>query len=56
MVFDFTLGFIIGFGLFVMFEFFCINFVYLKNLDLFNDLILTKKSSEKLKKYYGDKK
>lgn len=33
-----------------------INFVYFTNLDLFNDLILTKKNSIKLKEYYKNKK
>lgn len=33
-----------------------INFVYFSNLDLFNDLILTKKNSIKLKEYYRNLK
>ena len=33
-----------------------INFVYFSNLDLFNDLILTKKNSIKLKEYYKNLK
>lgn len=33
-----------------------INFVYFTNLDLFNDLILTKKNSIKLKEYYINQK
>lgn len=33
-----------------------INFVYFTNLDLFNDLILTKKNSIKLKEYYKNLK
>lgn len=33
-----------------------INFVYFFNLDLFNDLILTKKNSIKLKEYYRNLK
>lgn len=32
-----------------------INFVYMSNVALFNDIILTKKSSEKLKKFYTEK-
>lgn len=33
-----------------------INFIYFSNLDLFNDLILTKKNSIKLKEYYRNLK
>lgn len=33
-----------------------INFVYFTNLDLFNDIILTKKNSIKLKEYYRNLK
>lgn len=33
-----------------------LNFVYFSNLDLFNDLILTKKNSIKLKEYYRNLK
>lgn len=29
-----------------------INFVYMSNPGLFNDIILTKKSSDKLRRYY----
>lgn len=32
-----------------------INFIYLSNVDLFNDIFLTKKNKEKLKKYYSSK-
>lgn len=35
---------------------FVLNFVYFSNLDLFNDLILTKKNSIKLKEYYRNLK
>lgn len=45
------------FGTFIWFllEPIIINFIYLSNLDLFNDIILTKKNKEKLKKYYSSK-
>ena len=46
------------FGLFVgvmFFEPLIINVVYFTNLDLFNDIILTKKNSTKLKEYYYKK-
>ena len=29
-----------------------INFIYFSNVSLFNDIILTKKNSDKLKKYF----
>lgn len=32
-----------------------INFVYFSNIDLFNDIILTKKNSCKLRDYYYEK-
>lgn len=32
-----------------------INFVYFSNIDLFNDIILTRKNSFKLRKYYYNK-
>lgn len=47
------------FGMFAGFLFLeplVINFVYFTNLDLFNDLILTKKNSIKLKEYYKNLK
>lgn len=45
------------FGIFIWFlvEPIIINFIYLSNVDLFNDIILTKKNKEKLKKYYSFK-
>lgn len=45
------------FGTFIWFllEPIIINFIYLSNVDLFNDIILTKKNEEKLKKYYSAK-
>lgn len=46
------------FGLFagiMFFEPLIINVVYFTNLDLFNDIILTKKNSTKLKEYYYKK-
>lgn len=47
------LGFLFGFGFgFLIFEPIIINFVYLSNLDLFNDIILTKKNRDKLRSYY----
>jgi len=48
--------FIIGFlfGGFI-FEPIIINFVYMRNVALFNDIILTKKSEEKLRRFYNDK-
>lgn len=48
----FILGFLIGFGILIPFDWLIINFVYLSNIDLFNDLILTKKNSKKLRLYY----
>ena len=45
----FLFGFL--FGSFI-FEPIIINLVYLSNPALFNDLILTKKNSEKLRRYY----
>ena len=47
------LGILIGFSINLMFEWLIINYIYLSNLDLFNDLILTKKNSNKLKSYYS---
>lgn len=38
----------------MFFEPIIINFVYMSNVALFNDIILTKKSSEKLKRFYND--
>lgn len=51
------LSFIFGFcfGIFIL-EPILINFVYFTNLDLFNDIILTKKNSIKLKEYYKNQK
>lgn len=43
------------FGLFAgtfLLEPFIINFIYMKNPALFNDIILTEKSSKKLRRYY----
>lgn len=48
-MFYFLLGFV--FGAFI-FEPIIINFVYMMNPALFNDIILTKKSSDKLRNYY----
>ena len=48
----FVLGMIVGTALF---EPIIINLIYLKNPALFNDIILTKKNSEKLKKFYRGK-
>lgn len=33
-----------------------INIVYMSNPDLFNDIILTKKNSKKLEKYYKEER
>lgn len=45
----FILGLIVG----TMFlEPIIINFIYMTNPSLFNDIILTRKSSEKLRRYY----
>ena len=33
-----------------------INLIYFTNLDLFNDIVLTKKNSKKLEQYYKNKK
>lgn len=50
------IGFLFGFGFgFLIFEPIIINFVYLSNPALFNDIILTKKNSEKLRRYYEKK-
>lgn len=49
------LGFIYGIIFSMLFEVLLINFVYLSNISLFEDLILTKKNKEKLKKYYSSK-
>ncbi len=46
---NFLVGFI--FGAFI-FEPIIINLVYLSSPALFNDIILTKKNSEKLRSYY----
>lgn len=47
----FIFGIFIGF--FVL-EPFIINFIYLSNISLFEDLILTKKNKERLRDYYFD--
>lgn len=52
-MFNFIYGFLVAI---FFFEPFIVNFVYFTNLDLFNDIILTKKNSSKLKKYYENKK
>lgn len=49
------LGFIYGIIFSMLFESLVINFVYLFNISLFEDIILTKKNKEKLKKYYSSK-
>lgn len=41
-------------GAFIL-EPFILNFVYFTNLDLFNDIFLTKKNRIKLKEYYSKK-
>lgn len=46
---NFIFGMIVGS---FIFEFFIINFVYMSNIALFNDLILTKKNSKNLRDYY----
>lgn len=51
MFYGFLLGFVVG--LFI-FEPIIINFIYLSNVALFNDIILTKKSSDKLRRYYNN--
>lgn len=51
------IGIAIGIGIGTMIiEPVIINCIYLSNIDLFNDIIITKKNSEKLKKYYTNKK
>lgn len=53
---DFLLGSLLGFGLAAfIFEPFILNFIYFTNLDLFNDIVLTKKNRIKLKEYYSKK-
>lgn len=49
------LGFIYGIIFSSLFEVLIINFVYLSNISLFEDLFLTKKNKDKLKKYYSSK-
>lgn len=49
------LYFLLGFSIWFLLESIIINFIYLSNIDLFNDIILTKKNKEKLKKYYSSK-
>lgn len=46
---DFLFGF--NLGIFIL-EPIVINFIYLSSPALFNDIILTKKNSEKLRCYY----
>ena len=48
-MFDFLFGFV--FGSFLL-EPIIINVIYMKNPALFNDIILTEKSSKKLRRYY----
>ena len=45
------------FGTFIWFlvEPIIINFIYLSNVELFNDIFINKKNKEKLKKYYSSK-
>lgn len=38
----------------ILFQFFIINFIYMSNPGLFNDIILTKKSSYKLYQFYKE--
>lgn len=49
------LYFLLGTFIWFLLESIIINFIYLSNVDLFNDIILTKKNKEKLKKYYSSK-
>lgn len=46
-------GFMFGLfvGMFVL-DPIVINFIYLSNLDFFNDIILSKKNEERLRRYY----
>lgn len=46
----FLLGFVFGS---MIFEPIIINFIYMTNVALFNDIILTKKSREKLRRFYN---
>lgn len=46
---NFIFGMVVGS---FIFEFFIINFVYMSNIALFNDLILTEKNRKKLRDYY----
>ena len=46
-------NFLLGFLLATCFEPFIINFIYFYNIALFEDIILTKKNRQKLRKYYG---
>lgn len=50
---DFFFGMIIGS---MLFEPLIINFVYFSNIALFEDIILTKKNKNKLRRYYEVKK
>ena len=45
-------NFLLGFGFMFLLEPIIINFVYMSNPGLFNDIILTKKSSDKLRRFY----
>lgn len=52
---DFIFGLLCGFWCYQLLDVFLINIVYLKNIALFEDILLTKKNSERLKKYYQKK-
>lgn len=53
-MFNFLLGFLLAFfSTSFIFEPFIINFVYFSNIALFEDIILTEKNRQKLRKYYG---
>ena len=51
---NFLLGFLFAScSVSFLFEPFIINFVYFSNIALFEDIILTEKNRQKLRKYYG---
>lgn len=52
---NFFAGVFVGIVIYSILDCFIINFIYLSNLDLFNNIFLTKKGRAKLKEYYSKK-
>jgi hypothetical protein len=48
----FIYGLLFSFPIFMLLESIIINYIYLSNIDLFNDLILTEKNRKKIRSYY----